>query len=142
MPGNLEALLLDRMSIVVLEYAAGIVASRGNHNITEANIMSCGDTAADADHEDDSNVGEGPHHVLCDRSGIDEARLPMRHDRNDNIVRTNAAQGVAIIIMNGCFDRIVLLVKKCLRRDGLGVHSTDPTDRVVPRFRHSVRMED
>ncbi len=118
-PGDLKALLLDRMSIVVLEHAAGIVAGRGDHDITETNIVSCRHTATDADHQDNSDVGESSYHVLCNRRGVYEPGLPMWHDRNNNIVQPDAAQGVIIVIMESrCADRVMLLIKECLGRDG------------------------
>src|SRR3569833_129868 len=139
MPRRFEALVLDRMPVIVLKYSAVPVPGRADHDVAQTEDISSRDATADTDHENEPEVGKGPRHVLGGRRGVDEPILPVWQDGNDDVVRAHLAQGVIVGITDvDVVDPPMALVEKCPGSIVLCVERTDPTDGVTLRFGHDL----
>ena len=85
MPGSLKTLILDRMPIIVLRHAAVVIAGRANYDITKANIVPCGNAAANSTIETTFILEN-----LCIRSFVTATALTSPHCQRDKTVTTTS----------------------------------------------------
>ena len=101
-------------------------------------MLSTWRTAADADHQTDSDVGKAVQHVSCDACCRGCAILPVGQDSDDDVVFPNFAQCVIVVVIGRhIFRSFVLFVEKSLRGNVLRTYGADPADGVVLTIRHT-----